>query len=79
MEIEGEEVDVSRDDIPGEGCKDEGCPKYYESGNVGRCGACDCLLKGMSVVGKGCPVAVERGHAQHTGAFGYMSDRTDRF
>jgi hypothetical protein len=75
VEIEGEDVDVTRDDVPGEGCKEEGCPKYYESEGVGRCGECDCFVTGMSVVGKACPVAVEQGQARHTGPFGYMTDR----
>jgi hypothetical protein len=79
MKIEDTEVDVDRDDIPGDGCKEEGCPKYYESGGVGRCGECDCLLKGMSMVGKACPVAVEKGHARHSGAFGRANDFRDRF
>jgi len=75
MDIDGTEVDVTRDDLPGEGCKEEGCPNYYESSGVGRCGVCDCFTNGMSAVGKACPVAVEKGQARHGGLFG----RVDRF
>ena len=79
MEIENTEVDVGREDIPGEGCKEEGCPKYYESGPLGRCGACDCILQGMSITGKACPVAAEKGYAEHSGVYGRTNDVTDRF
>jgi hypothetical protein len=79
MEVEGEEVDVQRDDVPGEGCKEEGCPKYYESGSMGRCGACDCFVRGMGWAGKGCPVAVKKGYVRHEGPFGQVADFADRF
>lgn len=78
MEIDGTEVDVTRDDVPGEGCKEEGCPKYYESSGVGRCGVCDCFTYGMSSVGKACPIAVDRGKARHSGMFGQIDRFTDR-
>lgn len=79
MQIEDTEVDVQRDDVPGEGCKEEGCPKYYESGGVGRCGVCDCFVNGMAMVGKACPKAVENGLAQHSGPYGRAGEFTDRF
>lgn len=79
MLIDGEEVDVQREDIPGEGCKEEGCPKYYESGTMGRCAACDCFVRGMGWAGKACPVAVEAGYARHEGPYGRVSEFTDRF
>jgi hypothetical protein len=78
MEIEGTEVDVRREDLPGEGCKEEGCPKYYETGDHGRCGACDCFTSGMDMVGKACPVAVENGHARHSGPYGRMDEFRNR-
>lgn len=56
--IDGEEIDTTRSDVPGPGCLEEGCPKYYESGPVARCGVCSCVLQFMSIAGKGCP-AVE--------------------
>lgn len=77
--IEGEEVNVMRDDLPGEGCKEEGCPKYYESGGVGRCGVCDCFTNGMQLVGKACPIAVEEGLTRHQGPYGFANEFTDRF
>lgn len=79
MEIENTEIDVQRDDIPGTGCKEEGCPKYYESGSLGRCGVCDCFVEGMSLAGKACPIAVENGYAEHSGVYGRTNNMTDRF
>lgn len=77
--VEDTEVDVQRADVPGAGCEEEECPKYYESSGVGRCGVCDCFTNGMSVVGKACPKAAEAGHAQHGGALGRMNGFRDRF
>lgn len=79
MKIEDTEVDLQRDDIPGEGCKEEGCPKYYETEGHGRCGVCDCFTTGMGLVGKACPIAVRNGTARHSGPYGRMNEFRDRF
>lgn len=55
--IDGEEIDTSRSDVPGPGCHDQGCPRYYETGPIGRCGECNCVIQFMSLAGKGCPLA----------------------
>ena len=53
--IDGEEIDTTRSDVPGPGCREQECPKYYETGPAGRCGVCSCVLQFMAIAGKECP------------------------